>query len=469
MDLMRQFDLGYEGFVKANAETLEALTKAMEAGSGVDAAAFTGGRALTPESLDTVLVNVLHTQEEARLFQRLKKVPVKSVVHQWNFRDEVGADDGAWVPEGGAAEETDQDIERRFTQAKYLQTKRIVTLQAAQSNMVEDAIAIEQEAGALWMIRNVEKSLFLGNSTNNTYEPDGIDAQIPKATYPDQIIDLRGQDATSAAFEDAMNQAARVIRDSFGVPTDLFVSTMVMQDVQALLRDRIRFGAGMNQGTGIFKEYPTPFGNISLVDDVFIKEGIAASASALSGRPGTSTAITLGSPSSPVDATALFGAADAGSYSYYVEPVNRYGSGTAVEANVTGVAAGDNVTIGVSQYPVPAATAYKVYRSKLAGITGATKYYAFTVSHAQVVSDSATVIDRNWYLPGCSTGYVLNMNTAYNAIEWVQFLPMMKFDLFPTDAAIYPFLMLLFGSLAVKKPKHHVRIINVAPSTLGWF
>jgi hypothetical protein len=93
----------------------------------------------------------------------------------------------------------------------------------------------------------------------------------------------------------------------------------------------------------------------------------------------------------------------------------------------------------------------------------------FTVSHAQVVADTNSIIDRNFYLPGCSDVYVLNMNPAYNAIEWIQFLPLMKFDLYPTDAAVYPFLMLLFGSLALKKPEHHIRIKNVAPSNLGWF
>jgi len=45
----------------------------------------------------------------------------------------------------------------------------------------------------------------------------------------------------------------------------------------------------------------------------------------------------------------------------------------------------------------------------------------------------------------------------------------MKFDLYPTNAAVYPFLMLLFGFLAVKKPVQHVRIKNIAPSGLGWF
>ena len=465
MDLNTTFDLGYEGFAKANQETLEALTKALTAGGGVDAASFTGGRALTPESLDTVLVNVLHNVEEARLFKALKKKPVKSVVHQWNYRDEIGADDGAWVPEGGASSEANQTITRKYTTAKYLQTKRIVTLQASISNMIEDAIAIEQEAGALWIIRNTENGLFNGNATNNTYEPDGLNAQIPSTN----MIDLRGKDATSQEFENAMNEAARMIRDQYGVPTDVFTSTMVMEDVQALLRDRIRFGPGRQEGTGIFSEYPTPFGRMGLVDDVFIKEGGAAAASSLDGRPGTVTALSFTSPTTDADATAKFAAADISAYCYQVAPINRYGAGAAIEVCVTGIAVGDGVQLKITNYPVPAATAYKVYRSKVGGITGATCKYAFTVSHAQVVADSKAIVDRNFYLPGTSSSYVLNLNPAYNAIEWIQFLPMMKFDLYPTDSAVYPFLMLLFGSLAVKKPTHHVRIHNVSPSRLGWF
>lgn len=464
MDLRTQFDMGYEGFAKANQETLEALTKAFEAGSGVDAGAFTGGRALTPESLDSTLVNVLWNTEEAKLFQKLKKQPIKSVVHQWNYRDEVGEEDSnAWVPEGGASSEADQDIVRKFTTAKYLQTKRTVTLQAAQSNMIEDAIAIEQEAGALWIIRQVEKALFTADSSMNTYQPDGLDAQI---TDSDNVIDVRGADATSATFENAMNEGARVIRDNYGVPTDLFVPTMIMQDVQALLRDRIRFGYGMNQGTGIFKEYPTPFGTFSLEDDVFIKEGqTVRSASTIEGRPGTTTALTISLAAA--GSGSQFGASDAGNYNYEIVPVNRYGRGAAVEGQVTGVAEGEKVTITVTQEPVPAATSYEVYRSKVGGVSGDETRYAFTIDAA--TAEDTGIVDTNAYLPGTATGYLLNLNTAYNAIEWVQFLPLMKFELYPTDSAVYPFLMLLFGSLAVKKPQHHVRVINVSPSTLGWF
>ena len=74
---------------------------------------------------------------------------------------------------------------------------------------------------------------------------------------------------------------------------------------------------------------------------------------------------------------------------------------------------------------------------------------------------SAAITDANDDLPGTSRVYLLNMNPAYNAIEWGQFLPLMKFPLYPTDAAISPFLMLLFGSLVNKKTTQHAIIKNV--------
>jgi hypothetical protein len=37
-------------------------------------------------------------------------------------------------------------------------------------------------------------------------------------------------------------------------------------------------------------------------------------------------------------------------------------------------------------------------------------------------------------------------------LQWDQFLPLMKFDLYPTKAAVIPFLILLFGTPDVKVP-----------------
>lgn len=442
-------------------ESLQLLQKALSAGSGVDAAAFTGGRALIPESLENTLVNILHTQDEARIFQALKKVPIKSPVHQWDERTEVGADEGAWVPEGGDSEEQDQTIARKYSTAKYLQTLRKVTLQASISNMIENAMVLEQNAGTLWVIRNVEKGLIYGNSDYVAQQPDGLINQIPSAN----VLDCRGADASSATFENIFNEGCRQIRDNFGRASNFFASTKVMEDVQRLLRDRIRFGPGVNNGNAIFTEYITPFGTPTIKDDIFIQEGSTPSASSLTTKRPSQLTIDSGPTIAP-NASSEFVAADSGNYFYYFVGVNRYGDAIAsAESTVAANVAGSSCTFTIGPgATVP--TAIKVYRTKKDALTGTTANYMFTVAYT---GDPTTIVDHNAYLPGCSDGFLLTMDQVYDAIEWFQFLPLMKFDLYPTNAAVYPFLMLLFGSLALKKPSQHIRVKNIAPSGLGWF
>lgn len=445
-----------------NVQVLQELTKALEAGSGVDPdAPFGSGRALIPESLENTLVNVLWSQDEARLFQRVKKQPIPSPVHQWNKRDEVGARDGAWVAEGGASIEADQTITRVYETAKYLQTLRKATLQATLSNMIENALTVEQNAGALWIIREVEKAMFYGDDTMVAEQPKGIKQQATT-----NVLDARGASADSATVEKKINDAARSIRDNYGKGSVMMMSTIVMQDIQNLLRDRIRFGGGENMGTGIFREYPTPFGNLELVDDVFIKEGAAASASALTTqRPG---AITIDS-ATPAGTGSEFSAADEGDYFYGVAGVNKYGEGPITIAGsptAVTVAAGEEVTFTVD-CAAPVATAYALYRSKKdAADSSDLRFVGYFVAGN---GTDDTFVDDNARLPGTSDIFILTMDEIYDAIEWFQFLPLMKFDLYPTNEAVYPFLMLLFGALALKKEEQHAYIKNVSPSGLGWF
>ena len=453
------------GFANSNYETMEMLQKALEASSGVDPSGFGSGRALIPESLEQTLVNILHTSDEAVLFQALKKQPVRSPVHQWNLRDEVGAEDGAWVAEGGSSQETDQTIARVYTTMKYLQTLRKVTLQMASSNAIEDAMALEQNAGTLWLVRAIEKALFTGNSDLVTEQPDGIDKIINETDYPDNVLDLRGADASSATMEDKINEACRVIREKFGRASLMLGSTFMMQDLQALLRDRIRFEAGQTMGTAVLSKYPTPFGTPDIKENIFINEKTAPSASAISGKP---DAVTIdGGPTIAADAVlSKFVAADAGNYYYKFAGINKYGEGvisaeSTVAANVA--ASKCTFTIGPGS-TVP--TAIRVFRTKKGAGSGSTVLAMFDVKYD---GDPTTIVDRNWYLPGTSTGYVFTMGAIYDAIAWLQWLPMMKFDLFPTNAAVYPFLMLLFGALQLKKPPEHARILNISPSNLGWF
>lgn len=452
-----------DGFVATNQETLEMLNKAMTAGQGVDAGSFTGGRALSLESLDQILVNILHTQDEAVLFQRLKKQPIKSVIHQWDQRTDVGADDGAWVGEGGSSlADSDQTIARKYLQAKYLQTKRTVTLQATMTAMIEDAMALEENAGTLWLIRNVEKALFGGNATIFPTQPDGLDVLIPST----HVIDLRGKSASSSNFEDSMTIGTRSIRDYFGRADLLLSSTMVMQDMQKLLRDRIRFPAQESGlGGAVFTKYPTPFGAPDIKEDVFIKEKGNPSASSLtSARPAQPT-ITSVTPATGATGS-QFLAADAGEYYYVVAALNAAGESVASAAVAGTVVAGGKNTLLIAAMDATV-TGFRIFRSKKGAADGSDTRKMVDIAYSG--SGTLSWDDLNADLPGTSSAYLLTTDPMYNAIEWAQFLPMMKFNLYPTAAAVYPFLMLLFGGLAVKKPTNQIRIKNVSPDSLGWF
>jgi len=233
--------------------------------------------------------------------------------------------------------------------------------------------------------------------------------------------------------------------------------------LQRLMRDRIRVAPSEGgMGAYVFDRYPTTFGTLELREDIFIQEGVAPSASSLTSKvPGTPT--FAGGDISAGGSGSQFTAGDAGTYSYKLVALNRYGDSAATSAQTVTVAAGEEVTITVNHGTAPAPTAIKVYRQDPGG---SEHLYAFTVADP---GDGNTIKDTNAHLPGTSDVYILTMGQMYDAIEWFQFLPLMKFDLYPTNAAVYPFLMLLFGALALKKPVQHIRIKNVAPSSLGWY
>lgn len=456
------------GFAIANDVVLEDLQKALSSGYETDAASLTGGQSLIPESLDTTLVSVLHSQDEAKLFKILKKEPVSSTVHQYVKRSDVGDDDGAWVSEGGDSFEKNQTLTRVTLSMKYLQTLRKVTLQMATAKTIEDATALEQTAGTLWIVRNVEKKLFKGNQSCVTEEVDGLDVICTT-----NVIDMRGGNASSADFESKMTEACRKIRERFGKASMLYSSTMVMEDIQALLRDRIRFpitggGGGARGGANyVIDIYPTKFGKPLIEDNVFITEGATPSTSALTGvNPGqvTFTALREAADGGRVSE---FAAGDAGDYYYQVAAENKFGDGVvASTVQVTNIIAGDQVKLSVTDVGT-VGTSYKIYRSKKDASDGTDCRFMYRAVNP--LGGPSLMYDLNAYLPGCSNAYILTMDAIYNAIEWNQFLPMMKFTLYPTNAAVYPFLMLLFGAMNVKKEEQMAIIENISYTDMGWF
>lgn len=460
-----------DGFSAVSGAVLEELTKALTAGYGTDSAAFSGGRALIPESLDATLVSVTHSQDDAKLFKKLKREPVASTVHEFNKRTKYGSKYGGFVAEGGDSIEKDVTLARQIVQMKYLQTMRKVTLQMTAAKTLEDAQAFEAQNGTLWLIEQAERAMFNGDSAVITEEYDGLN----KLAVSENTIDARGQNFVEdgATLEQMFTEAGVKVRRYFGRPTDAFLSVTLMGDIQKLYRDRIRVPAaggisdnGQGNSIGyVINNIYTPFGNILLNDEVFVEEGGNPEVSTIVGKPSQVSIAAIRQAASG-GRVSQFASGDAGDYYYQVVAVNKYGEAVASSAvQVTSIVAGDEVAITVTDGS-DVGTGFKVFRSKKTAANGTDCRFMFQVARTGA---SQVIYDVNADLPGTSSIYVTNLNPAADAMEWDQFLPFMKFPLYPTNAAVYPFLLLMFGSLNVKKTEHLVKIKNVSPYALGWF
>ena len=481
--------VGMGGGGISNFETMEALRKALTAGAGIDPAGFTSGRAMIPESLDATLVNQLWTEEEAKLFRKLKTTPIKSIVHQWAERTEVGEMEGAFAAEGGDSTKHDQVLGRRFTEAKFIQTHREATLQALESNTLEEALALEANAGALWSIKAVETYMFSGNEDHYPLQFNGLKKQIGEYKNGANVFDLRAK-ASTQSFEQSLEDAQELIRTNFGRGDCFFSDVGVISAFQRVIRDRIRFPArdqdmgARSVGGATFNVYPTIHGDLDLVEDLFISAdglspgpGAIPRASILVGAP-TASSITASTVSVlsaiPAGETAQWVAGDAGDYNYSVAASNNLGDGP-VEAGSAAatIPADPSSSIVRIQCTVPAGagrpTAIKLYRTRVDGGAASRHLYVKTVAVPQDATTTVTIYDGNDDLPGTSTGWVLTTGRGHNAIDWHQFLPMIKFPLYPSSAAVWPFLVLLYGSLPIRKPQRHVMIKNIIPEKLDWF
>ena len=480
--------VGMGGVGAANFETMEALRKALTAGAGIDPAGFTSGRAMIPESLDATLVNQLWTEEEAKLFRKLKTAPIKSIVHQWAERTDVGGLEGAFVAEGGDSTKHDQVLGRQSTEAKFIQTHREATLQALESNTLEEALALEANAGALWCIRAVENFMFSGDSDHYPLQFNGLRKQMTEVGG-DNVIDVRAK-ASTQTFEQSLEDSQEQIRSNYGRGDCFFSDVGVISAFQRVIRDRIRFPARDQDmgaravGGATFNVYPTIHGDLDLVEDLFISAdglnpgpGTTPRASTLAGAPGTGaiTASTVSVLSSiPTGETAQWQADDAGDYFYTLVASNNLGDGPEEAGSAAATIPADpssSIARIVCTVPTGAGrpTAIKIYRSRKDGTASTQHRYVKTVGVPAGTASSVTIYDGNNDLPGTSTGWVLTTGAGHNAIEWHQFLPMIKFPLYPSSAAVWPFLVLLYGSLPLRKPKRHVMIKNIIPEKSDWF
>ena len=448
---------------------LHGLLKALEAGHGTDSATMTGGRSLIPQDIETTLVMALRQKEQDfKLMNILPRPKVNSTVHEYTRMNDVGVEKNVFVAEGGSTEENTGDYERVTKPIKYMQSFRKVTLQMRVATTLEDAEANEKMLGTLEILRGAEAANFHGNSSVVPVEYDGVIKQIKDGRYKN-ILDLRGQSINSVSGEDAFNKLAASIYEAGGYATHAFMPVIIAEEMQNLVRDRLRFNVNDRLGSLVVERYPTPFSDSIVIagkeggpDKMFRVKGRIVPQGG-SERP---NAPTIALQAQAKTGGTGFDSSTAGTYYYQVFAVSEKGISNGASASVA-VAAGQEVKITITPAASNPGTGFIVCRSKKGAADASDCREMFRVPRE--ASGNTIALDQNDDLPGTGEIVMLSIDSVQPSIQWDQFLPLMRFDLYPTNSPVIPFLVILFGALDVKVPWYHGLIKNVGYRGLDWF
>lgn len=457
------------------------LQKALTAGYGTDVSQLTGGSALRIQSLDKTMQATIQENKHFRLFNELPKPQAGATVDEWTEQSGVGGFlGGSTNTETGIINESTGQYARRVGLVKYLMTKRQVSLVSTLGQNLASSEAVEQQAGAKQLLTDAEYLCFEGDDTVVPTEFSGIYAQIAEGVRSGQvdggnILDAEGG---SLASVNLLNKAAAHIssRSNFGTPTHLFMSQNTQADFDTGLDPAFRVPLPNVPNGGIMLGAPvngirTSWGDIKACPDVFIGDGDSPEAKPFETHQPVLAATNAGMKPTLATAAASatdskFGAAHAGNFYYLVTGVNANGQSTGVISSQVAVAAGDKVTLTITASGGGQETGYAIYRSRQNGSNAVGDFRLMT----RVAKAGATTVyvDLNRDIPGTTKAYVLNMNPGDHAINWRQLLPMMKFPLYPTNAAVLPWAQLMFGYLRITKRRQHVVIKNIVSPNAVW-
>jgi hypothetical protein len=454
------------------------LRKALEAGYGTDMAALTGGGALRLQSLDKTLMAVIQENKHFALFNTLQKQNAIATVDEWTEQSGIGGFPGGTTNTETGEIAQDQGVyARRVALVKYLMTRcQVSVVQSVQTTQV-NSIDVENANGTKRLLTDAEYLSFEGDSDVVETEFDGIYKQVLSLNSADHVVDAEGRSLDS--IHSVMDAAATISKfGNFGQPTHIFYSKMTQADFDKGLHPSFRVALDTNPSalqlgapvTGI----RTSEGDIATKSDVFIFDedrqkpfsvlypSVVAAPANVANLPVSGAAVADGSGG----ADSKWGAAHAGDYYYAVAGVSKDGHSALVKSSQVTVAAGGKVTLTITKSTAGSETGYAIYRSRKNGTNADADFRL--IKRIAKAGDTTEFVDRNRDIPGTSKAYVMNLAPSDQAITWRQLLPLTKFDLYPTVAAVIPWALLMFGYLRVTKRQHIVVIKNVLPNGAQW-
>jgi len=317
----------------------------------------------------------------------------------------------------------------------------------------------EKIAGTLNVLKAFEYTCFHGNEAINPLEFDGVLRQIEKSKDPN-IFDVRGK-TIGAVGDQVITEPVKMIYHRGGRGNKLFMPYLLVQDIQELIKDRIRFAIGATGTMSlVVNEYPTAYGSVvdfgsSAGGDRFFEVKGAVIPDTHSDAPEAPSAVTS---ATATDAHSKFGATDAGNYKYSVHAINRFGVSVAKDlTTVVAVSAGQKVTLTITPSTRGDETGYIICRS----VKNEGKLMEMVRIPRNMGSPTTEFVDLNQDLPGTASLVVLTEHKLQPMLNMLQLMPLRVRPLYENDRAEKPFLIQLFATLDIKAPEWCALVKNI--------
>lgn len=463
----------------------EDLQKALQASSyETDVANLTGGGALGVQSLDTAMKTTIQENEHFVLFNKLQSTSATNIVDEYTRQTGVGGFLGGTTnTQMGVVRAAQGEYSREVGLVKFLMSLRQVGYVLNIGKNIVEATAVEERNGALQLLTDAEYLLFYGNAAASPTQFDGIfrqlDAAIAAGEMPsDCVLSMDGAELDSVEPFSKINVAVSRY-GSWGRSTDVFLPNSVQNDLNMGLDPAYRWspsGGNTPMIGGHVEGIRLQHGKLTTHMDTFLHDeahpmvspfevNFSAIATANSGINPVSITAAMAS-----DAASMFTATRAGNYYYAVEAIGAGGQGMSqlVKSTQTAVAAGEKVTLTITDSAAASESGYRVFRSKQDGTNTTADFRLWKV--VPYGGATTTVVDYNRDIPGTIAVPLLNLGPSADAIGWRQFQPMTKIPL-PFGVGGVPVIswfQFLFGYLRITKPKHHGYIKNILPSNALW-
>lgn len=426
----------YDGAGAASDSEVRELLKALEANTGeTDIAKLTGAGALQPQSLEGTLALLTAQEKHLTLWRDVPKGDAVSTLEEYSVQTGLGVGDAGWVQQMETPAEVDPYVKRSYSIMKFIRQIWKVSDVASMVRTIKDAEVFAKQAAVMRVLRQVNRSLYSGDSSMIPESIDGFETAIKNNGSSDHVRDLRGGVPSSDDFR----YLSELITANLGTVegAGLYVSPGGMTTIDGLLVTGQRFlqnalGADgkIAYGWGVDRIH-TSFGTIIPKVDIFIAseyEGKTVPKVPSSTNPQVLVEgrTSSKSPETPSIVVTNNAAPIAGSkwtvgtgvvrpagktYRFRVAAGNRYGLSQACAAADAGadVEAGGSITITItpaaSTYP---ATYYEIYSEQVAG-SGQFYYLGRVAASTDPTTDYE---DKNEDIPGTTKMFLLDLTSV---------------------------------------------------------